>query len=326
MRATHEGDLVGARARSASSWPAARTCSSVTFLPSQLRSTRFEHDADRDRQALDLHVRGPCPAAAANRTCRPSWAGGCRAGCGPWSASSFLLRLLVSRETRVPVGAAGDVLAQQHEFGGIVDGAARAWRAACRPARRTGSSAWRARRPRARTPSRAAPCRRSRSPPARRACRPRSRGSASRYQACTSGRDSTSRFMRAQYGQSSKWYMTTRPCLPDFFASAASARRSPKESSKKFSQPSAALRRRERAARSSSAASARLKTRDPRRSPRRRPGCSRLLASAQFQSSAAVDVPRSARSAARRSARSASGNCGFPRDSSSMRPARLISP
>ena len=52
-RATTNG-ISSMRARGrAPSWRAARTCSSVTFLPSQLRSTRLEHDADGHRQARD---------------------------------------------------------------------------------------------------------------------------------------------------------------------------------------------------------------------------------------------------------------------------------
>ena len=65
-----ERDLVGARARSAPSWRAPSRALRVTFLPSQLRSTAFEHDADRHRQPRDLADAGLLRARAANRTGR----------------------------------------------------------------------------------------------------------------------------------------------------------------------------------------------------------------------------------------------------------------
>ena len=52
-RATTNG-ISSVRAPVGAQLASSRTCSSVTFLPSQLRSTRLEHDADRDRQARDL--------------------------------------------------------------------------------------------------------------------------------------------------------------------------------------------------------------------------------------------------------------------------------
>ena len=64
-----ERDLVGARARSAASWRAARRAASVTFLPSQLRST----DSSTMRIETgrrEIGRRRLFRARAANRTCR----------------------------------------------------------------------------------------------------------------------------------------------------------------------------------------------------------------------------------------------------------------